>query len=71
MYYLHEYNKRLDNYKDSDDLLKISEDLVNKKLVYAYPYQLKEFIIRYAECVCKEFKKSDHQMDKPESYKNT
>lgn len=69
--YVNEYNKRLDNYKTLDDLLKISEDIAAKNIMYAYPYHLKEFIIKYAECVCKEFKTLESQKAKPESYKNT
>ncbi len=69
--YIHEYNKRLDNFETLEDFLKISEDIANKNIIYVYPYQLKEFIIRYANCVCKEFKKLDHQTVKPESCKNT
>jgi hypothetical protein len=39
--------------KSVDDFIEISQDLVDNKLQYAYPYQLKEFLIKYSKNVIK------------------
>lgn len=51
MKYVQEYSKDVENASTIEDLINITRDLADGKVQYAFPYQLKTFIIEYAKIV--------------------
>lgn len=49
--YLHEITKMMDDAKSIEDFERITEVVAAGDISYAYPYQLKLFISRYARLV--------------------
>lgn len=50
--FVQEYNKRIDKIINlQEDFAAINDQIASGDINYAYPYQLKEFIIRYAQLV--------------------
>jgi hypothetical protein len=57
--FVQEYNKKLDDVTTTEEFLEISRSLAEGKLMYAFPYQLKEFIIKYANIVLEHLNKAN------------
>lgn len=51
MKYVQEYAKDIESAASLEDLLEITREISEGKLQYAYPYQLKLFVIEYAKLV--------------------
>jgi hypothetical protein len=52
MLFIQDIEKEIDNIKNvKEDLKRINETLSKGEFLYAYPYQLKLFIIKYAKLV--------------------
>ena len=54
--FVHEYLKLLEN-PTQETIIRISKDLAEGNITYAFPYQMKEFIIKYSAAVLQLFPK--------------
>lgn len=56
MIFVQDISKLIDQASTSEDVNRVTELLAGGDIAYAYPYQLKEFIIKYAKFVKNNYK---------------
>lgn len=56
--YVQQYMTLLQNVETKEDLIDIAEKIASGEIQYAFPYQLKQFIIAYSKIMLQQLSKN-------------